>query len=224
MESLLDRAKVVSSAVAAYEKAVTVKATEARIVATRGKELQQEVSTLKEDVTVYADVALLLQSFSELEQRAIQDKFENLISYALGIIFEDKFKRFRLNAGVERNQVVLNPTLVFVVDGVEVTSGIMGAHGGGPADCVGFLLKLLTVIFNGDSKVRPIIFADESFAHLSEEYLPAMANVIRKFVDELGSDLQIVLVTHQKIFVEKADFAYQFSQNTGGSTVVERIG
>jgi hypothetical protein len=185
--------------------------------------LQQEVSVLKEDVSVYTDVALLFQTFSEQEQHAIQDKFEQLISYALALIFGDKFKRFRLNAGVERNQVVLNPTLVFEVDGVEVTSAIMGAQGGGPSDVVGFVLKLLTLIFNGRDKVRPILFLDETFSHLSSEYLPAMAQVIRKFVDELGSDLQIVLVTHQKIFADVADVAYKFSVDNEGHTGTERI-
>jgi len=222
---LLDKIRLVSSAVTVYEKAVAEEVTKARLVALRGKELQEEVAVLKEEVTVYTDVALLFQTFSEQEQRAIQDKFEQLISYGLTLVFGDRFKRFRLNAGVERNQVVLNPTLVFEVDaGVEVTSGIMGAHGGGPADVIGFMLKLLVIIFNGKDKVRPILFLDETFSHLSDEYLPAMAQVIRKFVDELGTDLQIVLVTHQKEFAEVADVAYKFSLNEDTQhTAVERI-
>jgi hypothetical protein len=222
---LLNKVSLVSAAVTAYEKVVTEEVTKARLVALRGKELQEEVVTLKEDAAIYTDVALLFQTFSEQEQRAVQDKFEQLISYGLTLVFGDRFKRFRLNAGVERNQVVLNPTLVFEVDaGIEVTSGIMGAHGGGPADVIGFMLKLLVIIFNGKDKVRPVLFLDETFSHLSDEYLPAMAQVIRKFVDELGTDLQIVLVTHQKEFSEVADVAYKFSLNEATQhTVVERI-
>lgn len=222
---LLDRVAHATTAVSSYEKVVTEEVTRGKMVAQRGKELQDEVATLKEDSLVYNDVALLFQTFSEQEQRVIQNKFEQLISYGLTLVFGDRFKQFRLNAGIERNQVVLNPTLVFEVDnGVEVTSEIMGAHGGGPADVIGFMLKLLVIIFNGKDRVRPILFLDESFSHLSEEYLPAMSQVIRKFVDELGNDLQIVLVTHQPQFTEVADVAYRFSLNEDTKhTIVERI-
>jgi hypothetical protein len=167
----------------------------------------------------------LFQTFSEQEQQAVQAKFEQLISYGLTLVFEDRFKQFKLNAGIERGQVVMNPTLVFEVDkGVEITSGIIGAHGGGPADVIGFMLKLLVVIFHGKDKVRPVIFLDETFSHLSDEYLPAMATVIRKFVDELGSDLQLVLVTHQREFADVADVAYKFSLNGETKhTAVERL-
>jgi len=224
MLDLLDRVFSVDAAVSAYEKVVTEEVTRARMVAEKGKELQQDVFQLKEDVLVYSDVAALFQTFSEEEQRAVQAKFEQLISYGLTLVFEDKFKQFRLNSGVERGQVVMNPTLVFMVDGVEITSGVIGSHGGGPSDVIGFMLKLLVLIFSGKDKVRPIIFLDETFSHLSNEYLPAMANVIRKFVDELGSDLQIVLVTHQREFAEVADVVYQFSLDEKvGYTVVERV-
>lgn len=220
-----DRITKTCSAVDVYEKAITEDDVKARMIAKRGKELQQEVAVLVEDTAIYADVALLFQTFSEQEQHAVQDKFEQLISFGLSLIFGDRFKRFRLNAGVERNQVVLNPTLVFEVDnGIEVTSGIMGAHGGGPSDVIGFLLKLLVLIFMGSSKTRPIIFADETFSHLSEEYLPAMSKVIRKFVDELNPELQIVLVTHQQAFAEVADVVYKFSLDEATQhTIVERI-
>lgn len=211
MLDLLDKVNRVSAAVMAYDKAVTEETTRAKMVAKRGKELQAEVASLKEDSAIYSDVALLFQTFSEQEQRVVQNKFEQLISYGLTLVFGERFKQFQLNAGVERNQVVLNPTLVFEVDnGIEVTSEIMGAHGGGPADVIGFMLKLLVIIFHGRDRVRPVLFLDESFSHLSEEYLPAMSQVIRKFVDELGTDLQIVLVTHQPQFTEVADVAYRF--------------
>ena len=225
MLDLIDRAQRAVSLVTSFEKVVTEEDTRAKMVAKRGKELQAEVESLKEDSAVYNDVALLFQTFSEQEQRVVQDKFEQLISYGLTLVFGDRFKQFRLNAGVERNQVVLNPTLVFEVDeGIPVTSDIMGAQGGGPADCVGCMLKLLVLIFNGRDKVRPVLFMDETFSHLSEEYLPAMAAVIRKFVDEMGNDLQIVLVTHQPTFADVADVVYRFSLDEKTKhTQVERL-
>jgi hypothetical protein len=225
MLDLLDRVAVVEAAVKSYEFLVAEENTRARLIASKGKELQQEVVKLKEDSAVYADVAALFQTFSEQEQKVVQAKFEQLISYGLTLVFENRFKQFKLNAGIERGQVVMNPTLVFEVDGgIEVTSGIIGAHGGGPADVIGFMLKLLVVIFHGKDKVRPVIFLDETFSHLSDEYLPAMAQVIRKFVDELGADLQLVLVTHQKDFADVADVAYKFSLNEETKhTAVERL-
>jgi DNA repair exonuclease SbcCD ATPase subunit len=224
MLDLLDRVSSVETAISEYERYVSAEVTRAQMVAKKGKELQKNVLQLKENMAIYADVATLLLSFSEIEQRAVQDKFEQLISYALQLIFGDKFKQFRLNSSVERGQVSMTPILVFNVDGVEISSEVIGSHGGGPSEVVSFVLKLLVLIFSGKDKVRPVLFLDETFSRLSEEYLPAMVNVIRKLVDELGADLQIVLVSHQReVFSQVADVVYKFDLNKAGYTVAERV-
>jgi hypothetical protein len=198
---------------------------EARLAAQRGKALQTEVATLREDSVVYADVASLLQTFSEREQRVVQQKFEQLLGHGLSLVFGDKFRSFNLNMGIERGQVVLNPTVTFIVDGdIAVTSGIMSAQGGGPSDVMGCLLKILVVLFSAPKGVRPVLFLDETFGHLSREYLPAMASMLRKFVEDMNGGLQVVLITHSPEFAEFADVTHTFALDADKRTIVRTEG
>lgn len=193
---------------------------EARLLATQGKEALRKVADLTTDELVLAETAKLLQSFSEEEQEAVQRKIEGMVTYGLHLIFGNEFKEFRLNSGVERGQVFMNPTVVFTASGVDVTSDIMSSHGGGPSDVIGFILKLLIILFKSKAKVRPVLFLDESFAHLSEEYLPLMGQLIRKFCDVEG--VQVCLVTHQSEFLDHADMAYRFTKQ-GSVTKVQKL-
>lgn len=176
---------------------------------------------LKENKDILEEVARLFQKFSEQEQMEVQKKFESVISYALQIIFKGVFKEFKLVNSVVRNQFVIKPTLVFICDGKETVTDIMESHGGGVSNVIGFLLKLLTLVFQSN-KFRPVLFLDESFANLSAEYVPMIAQVINKLVNELGRELQIVLVTHQKEFIDYADTVYKFTKPKS-YTVVEKL-
>lgn len=184
-------------------------------------ELDKVVEELKLDSSVLEEVVRLFQKFSEREHRTVQDKFEMLISYALSIIFEGQFKSFKLINSIERNQFTVKPVLTFTYEDKEITTDIMSSHGGGVSNIVGFLLKLLVLVFQS-KKYRPVLFLDESFANLSAEYVPLIAKVINKLVTELGKDLQIILVTHQKEFIDYADRVYRFSKPKY-KTVIEKV-
>jgi DNA repair exonuclease SbcCD ATPase subunit len=65
---------------------------------------------------------------------------------------------------------------------------------------------------------RRVLFLDESFAQLSEEYEPRLAEFLRELVDK--TDLQIIMVTHSHAFSDIADQVYRFDLNDAGTTVV----
>jgi DNA repair exonuclease SbcCD ATPase subunit len=62
-----------------------------------------------------------------------------------------------------------------------------------------------------------ILILDETFAHVSDEYLPALGEFLREIVDKTG--VQIIMVTHQSQFEEWADLVYRFSQINGKTQV-----
>lgn len=183
-------------------------------------ELEKERDNLIEETFVLEQVSSLFHKFSEEESIRVLMKMSEIITYALKLIFKEKFVKFKFNEFVSRNQYSLKPMVSFMVNGKLVTSDIMSAHGGGPADVIGFLLKLLVLVFQ--PSIRPVLFLDEAFSHLSAEYVPVMGEVIKKLVEELGKDLQIILITHQKEFREYGDIVYEFSK-PNDKTVVKRL-
>ena len=64
-----------------------------------------------------------------------------------------------------------------------------------------------------------LLVLDETFAHVSEEYLEPLGQFLRQVVDRTG--VQILLVTHQDTFLDYADKAYKFSAVDGRTKVVE---
>jgi len=218
---MMNKLGILSNAIDTFEFSVNREEVLLKDLNSRIADLDKVVEELKFDTSILEEVARLFQKFSEREHRNIQDKFEMLISYALSIIFEGQFKSFKFINSIERNQFTIKPVLTFMYEDKEVTTDIMSSHGGGVSNIVGFLLKLLVLVFQS-KKYRPVLFLDESFANLSAEYVPLIAKVINKLVTELGKDLQIILVTHQKEFIDYADRVYRFSKPKY-KTVIEKM-
>jgi ABC-type lipoprotein export system ATPase subunit len=60
---------------------------------------------------------------------------------------------------------------------------------------------------------------DETFAHVSSEYLEPMGQFLREVVDKTG--VQIIMVTHQPELAEYADTVYRFSNKDGKTQVAK---
>jgi ABC-type thiamine transport system ATPase subunit len=106
-----------------------------------------------------------------------------------------------------------------VVDGEVVETPILEARGGGVAAVAGFLLRTVVLLLRKD--VRPVMFLDETFAQLSADYEPAMADVLRELVDK--TQLQIILVTHSTAYDDVADKSYRVSLDQKGKTKIESL-
>ena len=85
------------------------------------------------------------------------------------------------------------------------------------AAIVGFILRVVVMLLRKD--VARILFLDETFAHVSAEYLPALGEFLREVVDKSG--IQIVMVTHQDEFVEYADKVIRFELDKNEKTKVK---
>lgn len=183
----------------------------ARHLAERGKALQAEVVDLRQQIELHDKVAALLTSIGETRQAAAQHQIETLVTYGLRTIFGAELS-FHLVAGVRAK----TPVIDFIVrstlaDGTTVDTPVMDARGGGLAAVVGFLLRLVVLLLSPDK--RPILPLDETFAHLSREYEPRMAEFLRELVDRTG--IQIIMVTHSDAYGDAADVRYRFTQKDG---------
>lgn len=186
-------------------KAISDQAKAAAKAAAEAKELQDR----------YEKVSLLFQSISEQQQAVLIEKIERLVSLGLRAVFEEDMT-FIIRMQTKADQMTASFRLR---DGTGLETDIMDAKGGGVAVLVGVLLQIVMLtLMRG--RMAQVLFLDESFSHVSDEYIPKVAALMRTMSSKLG--MQIVLVTHQPEFQEDADAVYRFSKKEG-CTVVARM-
>jgi len=198
----------------------------ARTVAVTGQRLTAEVAHLSGQVDLHEQAAALLASIGEDRQTAAQTQIETLVTKGLQTIFGADLS-FHLVPGVRAK----TPVVDFVVrsgmnDGTGdtvVDTDVLDARGGGLAATVGFLLRLVILLLSTKGRAgssESTLLLDETFAHVSAEYEPRLAEFLRELVDKTG--VQIILVTHSDAFTDAADVRYRF-ELTGGVTTVRAV-
>lgn len=190
---------------------------EARVIATTGKQLNEELQLAANDVDLYNKVAITLASIGEQRQADAQTKIEELVTRGLVTIFGDD-----LSFHVLQTQRGKTPEVKFIVrsqaGSKTVETPVMDARGGGLAAVVGFLLRLVVMLLSKDVK-EPVLVLDESFSHVSAEYEQPLAEFIKELVDK--TRVQIIMVTHSDAFSEFADKRYRFKLVNGITKVEE---
>lgn len=92
----------------------------------------------------------------------------------------------------------------FVLDRGEFCVDLSKAEGGGLQTVVSFVFGLYLVIKQG---CRRLMFFDEAFTQISDEYLPAFLSFVDNVCKDLGFD--ILLVTHdERISLDSVNRAY----------------
>ncbi len=175
--------------------------------------LAKNVATLETDVALLglteAALATLLQQTSAANLKAIED----LITSGLQAVFDDLALSFSFEVKTERGQQSLTP--VIASHGV-VAGPILDSHGGGPAQVVALLLRLLTVHRLG---LHPLVVLDESLNMVSDQYIANCATFLKGLCSRLG--LTLLLVTHKPSFAQEATRAYEIRSSPDGAVLVE---
>jgi DNA repair exonuclease SbcCD ATPase subunit len=193
---------------------------EMRATLLRGKELQEEVSSLAETVETLDRVTILLNSLGEERQLKAQRVIEELVTRGLQTIFDDTLS-FHIEQTVRAKTANVDFYVRTTLDGGVIETPVMEARGGGLAATIGFLLRLVVMLLDKGARHENILLLDETFAHVSAEYLEPLRQFLREIVDK--TQVQIVMVTHQPEFAEDADKVYRFG-TVDGRTVVKEDG
>jgi len=193
---------------------------EARMTLTRAKEVKEQIDSLQKEITHLDKAGLVLNSIGEERQLKAQDTIEQLVTRGLQQIFDDSLS-FHIIQSVKAKAANVD----FVVrttfaDGGIVDTPVMDARGGGLAATIGFLLRVVILLLKNGKDKDNILILDETFAHVSDEYLEGVGEFLRELVDKTG--IQIVMVTHQPVFGEYADAVYRFTA-VNGKTKVETL-
>lgn len=190
-----------------------------RAVVGQVKELRVDVAKSAEDMTIFDQVVGLLNSIGEDRQVKAQQDIEELVTRGLQSIFDEalSFHIIQTIKGKTANvEFVVRSTLE---DDSVVDTPVLEARGGGLAATIGFLLRVIVLLLKGDAARESVLVLDETFAMVSDEYLPSLGEFLRELVDNTG--IQIIMVTHQNFFTEVADKVYRFSLHDGKTRVSE---
>lgn len=174
-------------------------------------EVDQQLETYATQYGAMGRVVKALQKYSKAKEQVLREKLDNIVTRGLQLIFGPGYKS-RLVFGISRGQATIKSKIVTEINGKEFEADIADAHGGGLVNIVSVIYQIL-VLSLVKPRQRRILFLDEPFRNVSEEYLEATAEFVRQLNRKLG--IQIVLISHRKQMVDIGDVVYDFSLNNG---------
>ena len=192
---------------------------EARATLLRAKEIASEIETLTETIQDLERVTILFNSMGEERQQEAQNTIEELVTRGLQTIFDDSLS-FHIQQTTRGKSVIVDFIVRTTLANSVVDTPVLDARGGGLAATIGFLLRLVVLLLSKGTRGETLMVLDETFAHVSDDYLPGVGDFLREVVDKTG--IQVLMVTHQEQFLEVADKVYRFSTVEGRTVVEER--
>ena len=171
---------------------------------------QLELEQCRQLDVAYQCVQKFFQNMGTHEQIALQQWFQNVMTYGIQSVFGSAYRFLIIGPEVKNNEIAVSFKVVKRFGDSEIERDPFDEMGGGVADVVAFLLQFVMVYLLRD-RVQPILFLDEAFKHLADEYVHPMTTLIRELVDKTG--VQIVMVTHEPEFATVADKVYRFTHD-----------
>lgn len=182
----------------------------------RIENLTAEIQELFEESQVLAMTTELLNSVGEERQLKAQAVIENLVTRGLHTIFDDTLS-FHIHMSVRGRTSVVDFTVRTNLGAEVVETTVMDARGGGLAAIIGFLLRVVVLSLRTAQGGAKIIILDETFAHVSSDYLQGVGEFLKELISITG--VQILMVTHQEEFEGIADKVYRFTTSHGKTKV-----
>lgn len=150
------------------------------------------------------------------------DQIKKLLDIALRTIFYDRQYSVELEFDDKRGARTVEFFLIEHVTDEEgnpqiIKSAFDGGIGGGVLCVVGFVLQVYYIFYY---KLNPILFADEAFSQLSDQYIDNLMVFIKQLADQRG--MKIVLVAHDPRFIERADRTYQVEEGGKVTLIKEK--
>ena len=178
----------------------------------RESELLKERNVLKEEVELDTKVSAVLKHLLDHMVKDEIEKMAGLITYGLKTIFDDQNLNFM--PVITKKNEKMHIELKTKRDEIE---GGMHSFGGSVAVIESFLLRVLCLL---KLNLAKLMLLDETFAPVSEEYVSNTSKMVSEISRKLGID--VLLVTHQKGFMDNADHIYKASESTKG-LIMEKI-
>jgi DNA repair exonuclease SbcCD ATPase subunit len=167
---------------------------------------------------VYAKAVEILD-MAQISVRAnIKSGFESIVTYALQFILGTGY-RFELDFG--RRGKLQEVDLCVKNDALDVPADPMVTSGGGVLGIVALALRVAILELHKPKIEGPVVL-DESFKHLSREYLFTAGEFLNALNERVGR--QIIMVSHKSELVKMASNAVEIKKgavdgrNEGGNS------
>jgi len=167
-----------------------------------------------ESITV-SDAIEIVQAATETRRQELRDRVESLVTRGLRAVFEREDYEFAFNVSLKGGRFGVVPVLRSKFGDRDLETGIVDGHGGGVADLVSFLLRVI-VLSLARPRVAPLMVLDESFRHVSPEFLRGVGTLLRELNTSAG--IQFLLITHKPELLDAADRIYRASLENGATT------
>jgi len=185
------------------------------MLARAGQKAQQDAARLRGDMELAAQVSALFTSIGEQAQQAAQQQVQEFVTRGLQVVFAENLS-FHMVPSVKRGQVELQFVLRSTYGETVLETAVMEARGGGMAAVVGFILRLVVLLLTPGA--RRFLALDETFAMVSESYVPRLAEFLQEVTQKAG--MQILLVTHSTGYGDAASQQYRLAAGADGITQV----
>lgn len=162
------------------------------------------------DVEILELTQQLALALEDAWRKGFEDNVATIVSEGLELVFGDAMK-FKINSETKNGA----SAVTFTLETVNGETSIMNAEGGSVVQVASFLLELLAILAYRPA-MRKTLLLDEAFGGVSQENIPAVAQLMRKLIDESGQ--QIILVTHERAFMDVADVVYEAKRTDGVTT------
>jgi len=169
--------------------------------------LEREISSLEEEISLLDKVSLLYKHLIDTQLDKKKEKIEKLVTFGLKTVFPDQNLKFHINLDQKYNGIYTTFTTEKVGEAI---GNVLDSFGGGLVNVESFLLRIITLF---QANLSPFFFLDESFSHLSEEYVPNCGELLKKLCQDLG--ITVFLITHQQLMLNSADKVYSASLQKG---------
>lgn len=170
-------------------------------------EAEARVAATGDEAELLRTVLDRLLGMKEVWERKFQRSTATIVSEGLSLVFGEEL------------QLVIRPATKADMDAVDFVllkdsqeEDIMEGQGGGYIGIIAFLLRVL-LIMAARPLLRLVLVLDEPFAQVSPEYRSPLAEMVAALIDRL--DFQVIMVTHEREYVDVADVAVSFEKAHG---------
>jgi len=166
-------------------------------------QIEKEIDNLEEEVALLDRVSGLFKHLLDSLLEEKKQEIQKLVTYGLKTVFTDQDLKFHINIEPKYNTIYTN----FKTEEVGVAKGdVLDSFGGGVVNIESFLLRIITLF---QTKLTPFLFLDETFSHVSEDYIENTSLLLNNICKQLG--LTITLITHKEDMLNNADKIYKAS-------------
>lgn len=178
---------------------------------------EKKLRLARQDTKDRSGAHLLLQHIAERLNEQNEAQAAKLATLALNEAFPDQ----KLSLRAEHSNLRGNPaTILTLRDEVRNAEGEpCEAFGGGPASLLGIVLRVVTVVKQGLSR---ILILDEPNVHVSEQYQVATAKLMRKLCEpkeKNGLGFDMLVITHIDTFKTAAHRSYHAVTGEDGKSL-----